>query len=73
MKDWVTPFKETAANIKATASLLKEMFCLRACRTVKHGYCLSFPYTMLNFFFLRYIIFIDFHEMSVRTIQKYLT
>jgi len=35
MKDWVTPFEETAANIKATASLLKETFCLRVCRTVK--------------------------------------
>lgn len=23
MKDWVTPFKETAANVKATASLLE--------------------------------------------------
>lgn len=76
MKDWVTPFKETAAHVKATASLLREMFqglqdwdavivCL--------GLNLGLVFLSGFFFLIRQIIFIDFHEISVRIIQKYFT
>lgn len=71
MKDWVTPFKETAAHVKVTASLLWEMFfhvlqdwdAVIVCIGLNLGLVL----------FLRQIIFIDFHETSERTIQKYFT
>lgn len=72
MKDWVTPLKETAAHVKATASLLWEMFLQGLQDWDAVIVCLGLNLG-LSFFFLRQIIFIDFHEMSERTIQKYFT
>lgn len=71
MKDWVSPFKETAAHVKVTASLLWEMLFQGLQGWDAVIVCLG-----LNLglgFFLRQIIFIDFHETSERTIQKYFT
>lgn len=71
MKDWVTPFKETAAHVKATAALLWEMLLQGLQDWDAVIVCLA-PNMGLGFF-LRQIIFIDFHETPERTIQKYFT
>lgn len=69
MKDWVTPFKETAAQVKATVSPLRGMLFQGLQDWDAVIVCLGL--NMGLGFFLRQIIFIDFHGMSVRTIQKY--
>lgn len=71
MKDWVTPFKETAAYVKVTVSLLWETFFQGLQDWDAVIVCLGLNLGL--FFFLRQIIFIDFHETSERTIQKYFT
>lgn len=71
MKDWVTPFKETAAHVKATAALLWEMLLQGL-----QDWDALIVWLALNLglgFYLRQIIFIDFHATSERTIQKYFT
>lgn len=72
MKDWVTPFKETAAHVKATVSPLWEIFFQGLQGWDAVIVCLGLNLGLF-FFYLRQIINIDFHEISERTIQKHFT
>lgn len=72
MKDWVTPFKEIAAHVKGTVSLLWEMLFQGLQDWDAVIVCLGLNLG-LGFFFLRRIILIGFHETSERTIQEYCT